>query len=105
MGHPKRQKPQDAASLLKARQRLPLALEHGKQRGMERIARSKCILRVVCREPVGELGAVIEDKISVLLRSLPSIFGKSAPFEQTTAYDLRRFGLSRHDHRLAQSIQ
>src|SRR6266481_5198840 len=72
---------------------------------MERVARRECILCVVCWKPVWELGAVIEDKISVLLRSLPSIFGKSTPFEQTTAYDLRRFGLSRHDHGLAQSIQ
>ena len=105
MGHPKRQEPQNAASLLEPRQLLPFALKHRQQRRMERVAGCELFFRVICGEPIGNLGSVVENEFAILLRGLLALVGNTSSLEQTASDNLRSLRFSRHNHRLAETIK
>src|SRR5207244_11053731 len=87
----------NAASLLEARELLPLALKDRQQRRMEWIARCELFLGVVCGEPIGNLSSVVENKFAVLLCCFLALVENAAPLEQSASDDLRSLRFSRHD--------
>ena len=70
--HPERQQAQDAAGLLESRQRLPLPLEHGQQRRVERIGRGERVPRWSTGNQFGIWLAMLQDPVGVLGRGLAS---------------------------------